>query len=553
MPSLRQSAVAIATSACLAAATAFWTSRLVAQTSATVVDQYAEAGAVTVPVQMSGSGPAASLGQVVCGGGAWLRVGFSQLVLQGTDTLVLEGADGAVLRFAGNHWADRTFFTRALAGACVTVRPAFSDAASQFAISAYQAGATPIASTPMVTVGAGDLCDTTQDCADTAALIGAMSPPPDVVYTLGDNQYESGLLSEFNRDYNVYWGPFKSITRPVSGNHEYQSGNAGAGYFDYFNGIGQAAGPAGPRGQGYYSYDLGDWHVVVLNTSSSSSVPYGAGSAQEQWLRRDLAANTKPCTVAQWHHPRFSRGNYFPGVTTTQALWQALQDYGADVVLSGHDHNYQRYGLQTATGVASPAGLRLFVVGTGGRSAAAFRGTLPNYQNGHANIEGLLKLTLSSGSYAWQFLPVPGSPSFSDSGTLGCHNVPQVAIAAAPSAIILPPDGSAAVTVTISSIGPASLSASGLPGGVDGWFSMNPISPAPGGAGTSTFTVSAAPDATPGSAMVTLTATTAHTTASTPLTVTIAGPPPPAAPGSGRGIRPAPVRRPSPPPLRRRR
>ncbi len=512
--------------------------RLVAQTGGTVTEQYAEAGASTMPVQLSGSGPAASIGHVVCGGGSWLRLGFAQIVLQGADTLDVEGSDGAFLRFAGNFWANRTFFTRALAGACVTIRPSFANAGSQFVVTAYQAGAQPIAATPMITVGAGDICDLTQDCADTAAVIGGMNPPPDVVYALGDNQYDAGLLSEYMRDYAVHWGPFKAITRPASGNHEYQSGNAGAGYFDYFNGSGQVTGPAGPRGLGYYSYDLGDWHVVVLNTSASGSVPFGAGSTQEQWLRRDLAANTKPCTMAQWHHPRFSRGNYFPGVASTQALWQALQDFGADVVLSGHDHNYQRFAPQTATGVASPSGMRLFVVGTGGRAPYAFQGSLANYENGHDNIEGVLKLTLSSGGYAWQFLPVAGSPSFTDAGALGCHNVPQVAVTVSPSTVTLPPNGSATVAVTVTGAGPALISASGLPNGVTGWFSLNPVTPAPGGSATSTFTVSATNSAPAGPAFVAVTATTAQTTASTTLAISIASPAPPATPvGRRRPLR----------------
>lgn len=535
---LRHAVWLAAALACLTTVGSLWTPRVVAQTGTIVTDQYAETGAITVPVQWSGSGPSGGVG-VVCGGGAWLRLRFSQLVLLGTDTLELEGSDGAYLRFAGDHWAGRTFFTRALAGACVTLRPTFAQAGSQFAITAYQAGASPIGSTPMTTIGAGDICDSTQACAGTAAVIGALTPPPDVVYTLGDNQYNNGLLSEYLRDYAPTWGLFKALTRPASGNHEYQSGNAGAGYFDYFNGVGQTTGPAGPRGQGYYSYDLGDWHVVVLNTSSASSVPFAAGSAQEQWLRRDLAANTKPCTMAQWHHPRFSQGNYFPGIPGTQALWQALQDYGADVVLSGHDHNYQRFALQTATGVASPDGLRLFVVGTGGKSPYPFRGSLGTFENGHDDIHGVLKLTLSSGGYAWQFLPVAGSPLFSDAGAFGCANVPQMAVAVSPSAITLRPGGSGAVAVTVAGGSPVSLSASALPSDVAGSFSPNPIAPAPGGSATTTFTIDASTTALEGSALVTLTATTPQSTATTTLTVSIASS---TYPGT-RTRRPPPVRR----------
>ena len=497
-----------------------------------VTDQVAEAGALTTALTspVTGSGAAAPAVQSVCAaGGSWVRVRFSQLVLQGSDTLELVGSQGEGLVFQGNNWANRTFFTRALTGPCATVRPTFASAGSQFTIDAYQAGAAALASTPMTTVGAGDICDINVNCGTTSPLLTGLNPAADVVFTLGDNQYDNGTLAEYNRDYALYWGQpsIKSRTRPVSGNHEYQSGNGGAGYFDYFNGVGQATGPAGGRGQGYYSYDLGEWHVVVLNTSNAGVVPYAAGSAQEQWLRQDLAANTKPCTMAQWHHPRFSRGSYRPGITATQALWQAMQDYRGDIVLSGHDHNYQRYAPQTATGVASPDGLRLFVVGTGGRAPSAFTGSVANFEAGNdVNIDGVLKLTLSATTYAWQFLPAPGT-SFADSGSASCHNAPTLGVSVSPASVTLPRGQTTTATVTVSggSRGgvPTTLASSGLPLGVTASFFPNPVTPPPGGTTTSTLTLQASGTATTGTVAVTLTGAAGTLTANTTLTLAVPG------------------------------
>jgi fibronectin type 3 domain-containing protein len=505
-----------------------------AQTTGNIAtDQIAEAGATTIPVSVSGSGPSTPFEQLVCAPGAsWMRLRFIQLVLEGTDSVELTGTRGGRYVFQGNNWANRTFFTRAFTGECVAVRTSFTQAGSRFTINAHQSGATALASTPMVTAGAGDICDSGLACSGTAALISSMNPAPSVVFAVGDNQYEDGLLAEFTRDYNRYWGAFKSITRPSAGNHEYQSGNAGAGYYDYFNGVGQANGPAGPRGQGYYSYDVGEWHVVVLNTANSGVVPYGAGSAQEQWLRRDLAANTKACTMAQWHHPRFSRGNYRPGIAATQPLWQALQDYRADVVVSGHDHNYQRYAPQTATGVASPTGMRLFVVGTGGRARYAFTGTQPNFENGHDNINGVLRFALSANSYSWQFVPVPGSPVFTDSGSRACNNAPSFDVSVSPSSMNLPRSGTATATVSVAN-GAGSqttLSIAGLPAGVTASFSPNPVTPAAGGTATSTLTLAASATAVTGSASLTLTGVAGSLTDTATLALIVPDATPPAAP-----------------------
>lgn len=260
----------------------------------------------------------------------------------------------------------------------------------------------------VVMVGAGDIasCSSTGDEA-TANLLDNIAG---TVYTLGDNVYDSGTATEFTNCYEATWGRHKSRTKPSPGNHDYVTGGA-AGYFGYFGAS------AGDPSTGYYSYDLGDWHIVVLN----SNIARGAGSAQEQWLRADLAASTKTCTLAYWHHPRFSSGSGHGDDTSVQALWQALYDANADVILGGHDHDYERFAPQTPTGAADATrGIREFVVGTGGRSHYALGTLKANSQVFNGDTFGVLKLTLSAGSYAWQFVPVAGG-TFSDPGTGNCH------------------------------------------------------------------------------------------------------------------------------------
>src|SRR5215217_9150098 len=171
------------------------------------------------------------------------------------------------------------------------------------------------------------------------------------VLPLGDIQYNSASLANILQVYDPTWGRVKSISRPILGNHE----SSGTGYFDYFNGSGVTDGPAGPRGKGYYSFDVGSWHLIALNSNCSRPadttdvVDCSTGSEQEQWLRADLAAHRNTCTLAYWHHPRFSSGHDGDS-TFMQALWQDLYDAGVDVALSGHSHNYERFGPQNAAG-----------------------------------------------------------------------------------------------------------------------------------------------------------------------------------------------------------
>jgi hypothetical protein len=236
------------------------------------------------------------------------------------------------------------------------------------------------------------------------------------VLPLGDLQYNSASLSNLTNSYDSSWGRMKSITRPALGNHE----GSGSGYFDYFNGVGVNSGPAGERGNGYYSFDVGAWHLIALN-SNCSRVSCSGGSAQERWLRADLASHPSACTLAYWHHPRFSSGHDGDN-TFMQPLWQALYEANADLALTGHSHDYERFAPQNASGGLDRArGIRQFVVGTGG---AFFTGI----STAHANSEvrqnstyGVLMITLHPTSYSWRFAPEAGR-SFTDSGNESCHD-----------------------------------------------------------------------------------------------------------------------------------
>ena len=269
------------------------------------------------------------------------------------------------------------------------------------------AQSTLLPGTPAVLVGAGDIgiCGSAADEA-TAALLDSIEG---VVFTAGDNAYPDGTAADFASCYAPSWGRHKARTRPAPGNHDYHTTGA-AGYYAYFGAA------AGPTGLGYYSYDLGDWHIVSLN----SSVSMAAGSPQEQWLRADLAGHPVSCTLAYWHHPRFSSGRH-GGDASPEPLWQALYDAGADVVISGHDHTYERFAPQTPDGAADPArGIRQFVVGTGGASLYNFTTIVANSEARDNTTHGVLRLSLGPGGYDWEFIPVAGG-TFRDSGSGSCH------------------------------------------------------------------------------------------------------------------------------------
>lgn len=263
-----------------------------------------------------------------------------------------------------------------------------------------------------VLVGAGDIASCVSDGDEaTASLLDAIGG---VVFTLGDNAYKSGTPIEFAACYDPSWGRHKSRTRPAPGNHDYLWPGA-SGYFDYF---GDAAGDSA---KGYYSYNLGSWHIIVLNSNCSKIGGCGPGSPQERWLRADLAAHPATCTLAYWHHPRFSSGRHGSN-TTLEPFWQVLYEHHADVVMAGHDHVYERFAPQTPNGEPDPArGIRQFVVGTGGDRHYKFDGpAIANSEVRNDDTHGVLKLTLYPASYEWQFIPISGG-KFTDSGTGRCH------------------------------------------------------------------------------------------------------------------------------------
>jgi hypothetical protein len=260
-----------------------------------------------------------------------------------------------------------------------------------------------------VVVAAGDIVPTEAGGAHQRTSDQVLKIDPAAVLTLGDLQYPSGELKHFQRYYDTTWGRFKAITRPAPGNHEYETDGA-SGYFTYFGSA------ARPKGASYYSYDIGGWHLIALD----SNIERGAGSAQEQWLRSDLSATSKKCVLAYWHHPRFSSGKEHGNDDSVDAFWDALYQARADLVLSGHEHNYERFGLQNPDAQADPRGLREFVVGSGGKDLYNFGSPEPNSELRDDDTYGVLKLTLHPSSYDWEFVTDSGIVTDSG-GPVACH------------------------------------------------------------------------------------------------------------------------------------
>jgi hypothetical protein len=261
-------------------------------------------------------------------------------------------------------------------------------------------------------VGAGDIaaCDSSGDEA-TAALLDGIDG---TVFTLGDNVYQQGTAAQFASCYEPSWGRHKARTRPAAGNHDYETSGA-AGYYDYFGDS------AGERGKGYYSFDLGGWHIVAINSNCDVVGGCQAGSPQEQWLRADLEANPTTCALAYWHHPRFSSGEDHGSTPEMRPIWQALYEAGADLVLSAHDHIYERFAPQDPNGLADPKrGIRQFTVGTGGASLDKLGSPIANSELRNVDAFGVLKLSLHPTGYDWEFVPVAGE-FFTDSGSGSCH------------------------------------------------------------------------------------------------------------------------------------
>jgi len=264
-------------------------------------------------------------------------------------------------------------------------------------------------------VGAGDIagCKNLEGAQATAKLIEQI---PGTVFAAGDLAYEKGTAAEFQSCYGTTWGEFKARTRPTPGNHEYGEPTA-SGYFQYWGA------QAGPAGKGYYSYDLGSWHIVALNTNCAAQGLGGcdAGSPQEEWLRKDLAAHPDACVLAYGHHALFSSGVFKSHAVHSElnVLWRDLYAAHASLVLVGHEHSYERFAPQDAEGHADPNGIREIVVGTGGRSHDPLGFPTPNSEVRNSDTYGVIKLTLTPGHYAWQFIPEAGK-TFTDSGTGEC-------------------------------------------------------------------------------------------------------------------------------------
>jgi hypothetical protein len=277
-----------------------------------------------------------------------------------------------------------------------------------------------------VAVAAGDIACGAKggSCQQAATEAIAKKQNPNAVLVLGDNQYDDGSLPEYQAAgaYGSTWGFFNPIVHPVPGNHEYGTAGA-AGYFGYFGS--SIANPLGTNG--YYSLNLGNWHIVALNSNCTNAgcgdaLDGGTTSAQTAWLQSDLAtersANPSACVLAMWHHPLFSAG-WTLGAPNVAPLFSALYAAHADVVLNGHDHLYERFAQQDPSGNPTTAGIREFVVGTGGESLNGLSATPPTLEAHNSSNFGVLVLTLHSGTYNWKFVTTGGATT--DSGTAACH------------------------------------------------------------------------------------------------------------------------------------
>jgi 3',5'-cyclic AMP phosphodiesterase CpdA len=254
-------------------------------------------------------------------------------------------------------------------------------------------------------VGAGDIAGCAPGYRDeaTAALISGI---PGTVFTTGDNAYPNGSSANYSC-YNASWGAFKSRTRPVPGNHEFRTSGAAA-YFKYFGHL------AGPPGKGYYSYDLGEWHIVALNSETNLA-------EQRAWLEADLAASSAKCTLAYWHRPLFTSGTVHTGDPRMRPFFRILYEAGADVVLTGHSHQYERFAPQSPNGTLNRRrGIRQFVTGTGGADTPyGFGPPAPNSEARYSGY-GVLRLRLYADGYDFAFIPIAGE-TWTDAGSGVCH------------------------------------------------------------------------------------------------------------------------------------
>lgn len=370
----------------------------------------------------------AALGAAIVGCGDTARVPVTSVPVASVSVAPPSGTvtvgattqlTAAVRDGAGNVLADRGITWS-------SADPAIATVSATGLVTGARVGQTTVAATSEGKTGASTLVVTSPPSPDVAVLLAAgdiancgrngdeqtaalLDTLPGTVITLGDNAYQDGTLSEYQSCYEPTWGRHKARTRPAPGNHEYNTPNA-AGYYAYFGAA------AGDPAKGYYSYDAGEWHVIVVN----DNIAYSVGSPQERWLREDLASHPRECTLAYFHKPRFSSSARSSSYGAA-AVWQALYDGGADVILSSHDHLYERFAPQRPDGTADPQrGIRQFTVGTGGSGLYELGTPLANSEVRNNTTYGVLKLTLHRGGYDWKFVPVSGQ-TFTDSGSDTCH------------------------------------------------------------------------------------------------------------------------------------
>ena len=398
------------------ASTGAGTKTVTATANAVTLTQKPSVTVTPAPVSASVSTIGASPASIVAGGGTstitvTVKDAFSNPISGATVTLAATGSGNTMTQpsTATNSSGAATGSLASTSAGTKTV----TATADGVALSQTVSVMVTTAGSTVTFVGAGDIadCGNNNDQA-TADLINAI---PGSVFALGDNVYDNGTVSEFVNCYGPTWGAFKSRTFPSAGNHEYNTSGA-SGYFSYFGSA------AGTPGLGYYSFDLGAWHIVVLNSNISTA----AGSAQELWLKADLAAHQNLCTLAYWHHPLYSSIDGPAGTTgatlaSLRPLWDDLYAAGAELVLAGHRHDYERFAPMKPDGSPDPvAGIREIIAGTGGVGGGDFTNIFPTSQVREGRTFGVLKLTLSASSYTWQFIPVAGS-TFTDSGSGTCH------------------------------------------------------------------------------------------------------------------------------------
>lgn len=269
---------------------------------------------------------------------------------------------------------------------------------------------------PVTLVGAADISYCGEqflgDEATAKVLAAVIEQYPDVqIFTAGDNVQGKGIMAEYLNCFTPSWGQFKERIHPAPGNHDYMT-NQGAPYYTYFGA------QAGEAGQGYYSYDMGEWHIIALN-SNCNDIGCREGSRQVEWLRQDLENNNKRCTMMYWHHPRFSSG-HAGNYGSVYDFWRIGMEYGVEMVVSGHDHGYERFAPQDIDGKATTLGIRQFVVGTGGATLRDWGEVKPNSEIRDNETNGVIKFTLYPDRYEWEFLPSEGG-TFTDSGSGVCH------------------------------------------------------------------------------------------------------------------------------------